>query len=204
MDTQKGKPKNMIFVYLLVVFFAMFIGTGIFLTFNNKSGTTKNQENDTTATIKQEQMVIPTSAPTEGSFNLVLANGATSAKIDDEVQINVVADSNESNISGYDLALSYDPLAFDFVRATSNLSDFKIFSYKKSKDLSLLGTKSIQSQEPSVFSQTKIVSLFFKPVKIGSYNFSLKSKIDIDKTDLVTDKTEVLNPQLNDLVVLVN
>ena len=181
-----------IFVYLLVVFFAVFVGTGIFL------------KTSRTSTIKQE---IPTSIPTptsmttnQGSLSLKLANGTTVTK-NSEMQIDLIADSKESNISGYDLALSYDPLAFDFVKVTSNLADFKVYTYKKNNYLSLLGTKSLSSQASSVFTQTKIISLFFKPVKSGSYVFSLKPLVEESKTDLVTDKTEILNPVLNELKI---
>ena len=196
-DTTQNK--NSFFIYLLVVFFAMFVGTGLFLAFNSKNSASKKEESATSSTIKQEQ--IPTEVPTQGSFSLVLANRTTSANVGQEVQVDLIADSNENNISGYDLALAYDPLAFDFVKATSNLVDFKIYTYKKNNYLSLLGTKSLSSQVPSVFTQTKIISLFFKPVESGSYVFSLKPSIEVDKTDLVTDKTEILNPALNELTI---
>lgn len=197
---ENNQNKNMFFTYLLVVFLAIFVGTGIFLVFNNKNSVPKDEETAKDTAIKQEQTVVPT----QGSLSLVLANGSTSVTVNSEVQVDLIADSNENNISGYDLALSYDPLAFDFVKATSNLTDFKIYTYKKNNYLSVLGIKSLQSQIPSVFTQSKIASLFFKPVKAGSYNFSLKPSIETDKTDFVTDKTEVLNPQLNDLEILVN
>lgn len=195
-NQSNNQPKNMVLTYLLVVFFALFVGTGIFLVFNNKNTAAKNNQ--------QKQVVAPSEAPTQGLINLVLSDGTTSATVNKEVQVDVMADSNGNNISGYDLALVYDPTSFDFVRATSSFNDFKLYTYKKSNYLSILGTKIPQSQTPSVFSQTKIVSLFFKPVKAGNYSLSLKPLVDVDKTDLVTDQTEILNPQLNELEISVN
>lgn len=192
------QPKNMVLTYLLVMFFALFVGTGIFLVFN------RNKNTVIALTDKQEQVVTPSEAPTQGSVNLVLADGTISTTINNEIQIDVIADSIENNISGYDLALAYDPTVFEFVRATSGLGDFKIYTYKKNNYLSVLGTKSPLSQTSSVFSQTKVATLFFKPIKTGNYSLSLKSLIDVDKTDLVTDKTGILNPKLNDLEISVN
>jgi len=190
--------KNNIFIYLLVVFFAMFVGTGIFFASNSTTIPKK----------PKKEVVITTSIitpiiQTQGSLNLKLADGVVVTK-DKEMQIDLFADSNEKNISGYDLALSYDPLAFDFIKATSSLVDFKIYSYKKNNYLSILGAKTLQSKTQSVFAKTKIVSLIFKPTKKGEFNFVLKPIINKDKTDLVTEKTEILNPQLNELRIKVN
>lgn len=190
-----GEKNKTIFVYLLVIFFAVFVGTGIFLILNNKKPLS---EKETIATT----MIIPTVKPTQGSLNLKLfGNEETSLSTDKELKIDLIADSNEKNIVGYDLVLSYDPLAFDFVKATSDLADFKIYSYKRDNYLSFLATKTLQSQTPSVFTQTKIASLVFKPMKAGKFTFSLKPLIGKDKTDLVTDKTEVINPKLNELEI---
>lgn len=185
-----------IFVYLLVIFLGVFIGTSIFLILGSKKPPTGKEAATTSLTV-------PTVEPTQGSLSLKLANEATVTK-NSEIQIDLLAGSDEKNIAGYDLALSYDPSAFEFIKATSNLADFKIYTYKRDGYLSFLATKSLQSQTSAIFTQTKIASLSFRPIKAGKFNFSLKSLMGQDRTDLVTDKTEVLNPQLNDLEINVN
>src|SRR5450830_1698580 len=107
-----GEKIKIIFVYLLAIFFAVFVGTGIFLILNNKKPPTEKEVITTSSTI-------PTVRPTQGSLSLKLASDT--ATKNSEIQIDLFADSNEKNIVGYDLVLSYDPLAFDFVKATSNL-----------------------------------------------------------------------------------
>src|SRR3989338_7238973 len=147
---ENNQGKNKIFVYLLVIFFAAFVGTSIFLVLNNKKPLSEKEAITTTITV-------PTVKPTQGSLNLKLfGKEEISLSTDKELKIDLVADSNEKNIVGYDLVLSYDPLAFDFVKATSNLADFNIFSYKRDNYLSFLATKSLQSQTSAVFAQTKI------------------------------------------------
>jgi len=191
---ENNQSTNKIFIYLLVVFFAFFVGTSIFLILNSKK---QPQEKEKVATT----VIIPTVKPTQGSLNLQLEKEETSVSTDKELIIDLVADSNEKNIVGYDLVLSYDPLAFDFVKATSDLDNFKIYPYKRDGYLSFLATKTFQSQTSSVFTQTKIASLVFKPIKAGKFLFSLEPLMGKDKTDLVTDKTEVLNPKLNELEI---
>jgi len=183
------EEKNKIIpVYLLVIFMAVFIGTGVFLILNNKK-LPSGKEAASTA-VKQ----------TQGSLNLELSGNET-LSVNKEFAIDVVADSNKKNIVGYDLVLYYDTSSFEFVNATSNITDFKIYSYSKGNYLSFLATKTLQGQASSVFTQTKIASIIFKPKKAGKFNFALKPLLGGDKTDLVTDKTEVLNPGLNELKV---
>lgn len=185
---ENNQSNNKIFIYLLVVFFAFFAGTNIFLLVNNKSQPPSEKE------------MVATS--TEGALNLFLdQEGKASFPKDKEIIINLKADSMEKNISGYDVVLSYDPLAFEFIKATSLLTDFTIHIYKKDNYLTLLGTKMLQSQTQSVFDKTKIVSLVFKPLKAGQFDFALEPSFNKDKTDFITDETEILNPALNELKV---
>lgn len=179
------KFKN-ILVYLLVIFFAIFVGTSIFLVLNNKKP------------VAEKTMIA------SSSLNLTLENKKINLSTDKEVKIDLLADSNGKNITGYDLVLAYDPLAFEFVGATSSLTDFKIYTYKRDGYLSFLATKTLQNETSSVFTQTKIASFVFKPIKVGKFNFSLKSSMSNDKTDLVTDQTEVITPKLNELEIEVN
>ncbi|MDP1615340.1 MAG: hypothetical protein Q8L68_06040, partial [Methylococcales bacterium] len=94
---EENKKNNKVFVYLLVVFFAVFVATGMFLTVSNKRDTTDGTEgaattSNTTAMLKQEQMVIPTAAPTEGRLSLKPV--AMTYSISDEVKLTLSAYSS--------------------------------------------------------------------------------------------------------------
>ena len=192
---EDNQNNNRIPLYLLVVFFAIFFGTSIFLIINRKKPLSEKEINSTTA-------AVPAIKPAEGSLSLKLSESKeTTISVEEELKIDLIADSNKKNVVGYDLVLSYDLASFEFIEATSDLADFKIYPYKKEGYLSFLATKMLQSRTPSVFSGTKIASFSFRPVKAGKYSFSLKPLIGIDRTDLVTDKTEILDPDLNELKI---
>lgn len=192
-------------VYLLVVFFAVFAGSGLFLLGqkNNNQSTPKGTSEDSSAILKQESIVIPTSAPTAGSLSIT---GEESYPLPDNVVIKLSADSNGQNIVGYDVVLYYDPTAFEFVAAISTLADFTIYPNDNGNYLFLTSVKSVGSETATVLggeqgSEATIANLTFKPKKIGNYNFSLRQSADQEKTQLVTDQTEILNPALSDLTV---
>lgn len=198
---ETGNKNNKVMIYLLVVFFALFVGTSIFLLVNNKSQTSSEKEIETTPTSVEEQEASAVSFEEEkqGSLDLTIDTETTSFPINKEITVGLKAGSMEKNIVGYDVVIVYDSSAFEFVKATSLLADFNIYTYKNDGYLSLLGTKIPQSKTPSVFNETKIVNLVFKPLKAGQFDLSLKTSFDKDKTDLITNETEVLVPALNEL-----
>jgi hypothetical protein len=202
MENQQNSNKKM--VYLLVVFFAVFAGTGLFLMGRGPSelATKDSSAGDGSAIIKQDNMVIPTSAPTVGSISIT---GEETYPLSDNLVIGLSASSNDENVVGYDVVLYYDPEAFEFVAATSTLPDFTIYPKDNKNYLFLTAVKSVGVDSTTVLgneaSESAIANLTFKPLKTGNYNFSLRQSAEEEKTQLVTDQTEVLNPALSDLAV---
>jgi hypothetical protein len=228
-NMENEAEKNKIFKYLLVVFFAVFIGTGIFLLLSNKSKNPKEKissvriddtqnTNDGVDFPEEPTAVIPTNAPatttnttttvtaTPSSTSMTLATHLSGAqmKVGDMVELSLFADSNGKNIVGYDVVIYYDSLAFDFKRGLSSLSDYNIFTYKKGHYFTITGLKTLQSVPSPMTKANKLATLTFEATKLGSFEFALKPSNNADKTDLITDKTEVLVPELNKVIVNVN
>lgn len=199
---ENNQEKNNIFVYLLIVFLAIFFGTSIFLVISSGKAKTADKTDMTTSTIKEEKMVIPTEAPTSGS--LLLSKEFESVKINNNFTVTVSANSDQKNIVGYDLILYFDPSTVEFIKTESLLPDFQIYSYKRENYVIITAVKGLQNQNLSVFSENKILSFTFLGKKIGKNNLSLRSSLGNEKTKLVTDKTETLNPKLSDLEIDVN
>ena len=214
MENEIGK--NKIFKYLLVVFFAVFIGTGLFLLMSNRTKTSKEKistvrvedtENSKTDFPSESTAVIPTTAPTTsltittGSMSLESDLPNAQMKVGDMVELSLFADSMGKNIVGYDVVIYYDSLAFDFLRGLSSLPDYNIFTYKKGRYFTITGLKTLQSSPSPMTKAGKLATLTFKSTKPGKFEFSLKPSNDKDKTDLITDKTETLIPALNKVMV---
>ncbi len=199
---ENNSGKNNIFIYLLVVFLAIFFGSGIFLVISNSKAKTTDKADMTTSTIKEGKMIIPTSEPTEGS--LLLSKEFGSVKINNNFIVTVSANSGQKNIVGYDLILYYDPSSTEFIKAESLLPDFQIYTYKRENYVVITAVKGLQNQEQSIFSESKILTFTFIGKKIGKNSLSLRSSMGKEKTNLVTDKTELLSPKLNDLQIEIN
>lgn len=192
---------NKIYTYLLVIFFAAFVGSGIFLLTGNKK-TTSNEQAVSTATIKQENIVIPTPIPTKGFINL--ENNSTVNKINNPVELNLMADSNGENVTAFDTIISYDPVSFDFVSSDSVNPNFKVYSYKRDNRLTLTVVKTGQNDIGTIFKGEAIIKLVFQPAVKGNFTFAVLSSYGKETTKFVNEKTEVIYPGTNELKVIIN
>lgn len=201
MENQENN-KNKLFIYLLVVFFAIFVGSSIFLLINNKPKE-KNQQQKTinTTTVNEENSMIEETKPTSGS--LKLKADFSEVKIGEDVDIDILADSAGENISAYDVLLTYDPLAFEFIKAVSLDDNFQVYSYKKENRLTLTVVKTNKDPISSIFKENPVVKLIFKPKKVGQYSFEIISSYNQETTKFVNDKTEVINPEINKIDLII-
>ena len=190
---------NKILTYLLIAFLAVFVVSGAFMFFSNKK-TDSTVSNESISPAVSEETTQPKIEPTEGSMKLILDKGSYTKG--EKVSINLEADSGDKSVVGYDVILSYDPLAFEFVSASSSLADYKLYSYKKENYLTLTAVKNLSSASSPL--KSRIATLVFSPIKSGEYNFSLEASINSEKTNMVTDKTEVLSPELDGVTIKIN
>lgn len=198
---QNIKKKFYYFSYLIFggIFFLFLALIFTFILSKNKS---RNQP----LTINQPKNISssPTPSPIPSSkkfFKLKLATSKKIFSLNDQINVEVYADSEGKNISGFDLLISYNPQELEFVNASSESNDFSLYSFKKENYITLTGTKKINSDRPTVFSSTKIANLIFKPKKLGRYQISLLENYRKEKTQMVDDQTNVYSPSLNQLEI---
>ena len=189
------EAKNNIFVYILIIFFAVFVGSGIFLVINNKKINNKEQAVSTS-------IVVPTATVTKGLINLKSSTIVNS--ISNQLNLGLVVDSNSENVTAFDVVISYDSASIDFVRADSNNPSFKVYPYKKNNRLTLTVVKTGLSSEPSIFKGEEIVKLVFNPKTKGDFSFKVLNSFEKETTKFVNEKTEIIYPGVNEIKVTVN
>lgn len=178
-----------IIIISLVLIFTIFL----LKKFQNKSLMINQQKNIFPS---PTQFEIPSS---KKFFKLSLPPLQKVFSLNDQINIDIYADSEGKNISGYDLIISYDPQGLEFVSAQSTLNDFSLYSFKKEGRLSLTGTKKLNSNNQTIFASTKIAILNFKPKKRGTHTVSLLSNLGKEKTQMVDEETKIYYPSLNQI-----
>ncbi len=180
------------YTILLLAFLIIFLGTGLILMLNK----TYKQEINYSA---YPQKPIPTIAPKKGFFKLVTVDNLSRYPVNKPLTLNLVADSEREDIVGWDLLVSFDPAEFNFVKATSTVTDYKIYPYKRDNYVILTGIKSLQSEEPSVYNGDIVATVTFLPIKTGNLTLKLTDKMNNEKTDMVNSVTKQIYPQLSKL-----
>ncbi len=208
MDNISEQNHNQKFSPLLVgvVFLLLLISIFVFYLLANKPKISQISKDNQTANEKQKEEVIsPTPISQISSskkfFKLTLPSTKNTFSFNDHVNIEIYADSEGKNISGYDLIISYDPQGLELVSADSNLVNFSLYSFKKDNYLTLMATKKLNSNTQTVFTSTKIVTLNFKPKKLGKYQISLLENYGKEKTQMVDDQTNIYYPSINKLEI---
>lgn len=178
-----------IYFSILLIFFLIFLATSLLLKKSSKPKTRPNFS------------VVPTASSTYGYLKLQTVGKITRFPVGQPINLSVMADSGGENIVGWDLLIVYDTAAFDFVKASSNLPDFKTYSYKWPNHISITGIKLLQNQNPSVFKSTNVATLVFQPKKTGRFTLMLKDSLGKERSQLVNTATKKIFPQLNQLTI---
>ncbi len=199
MENQENS-KNKVFMYMLGMFLLVFVGTGIFLAVNKQ--TTSNEKAVSTSNVVEKKAVAPTFVTTKGFINL--QNVQAQNNVDTPVNLSLNVDSNGENVTALDVVMSYDPIAFDFISAESIDPSFKVYSYKKDNRLTLTVVKNNQNAVSSIFKSQSIVNLSFQPKSKGDFKFTVLPSFDLETTKFVNEKTEVIYPGVNEIIVKVN
>jgi len=187
--------KRKIFTYLLVIFFAVFVGSGAFLVMNNKKINNKEQTVSTS-------IVAPTATLTKGLINL--KNNSVINKANNPLNLDLVADSDGENVTAFDVVISYDPVSFDFVKADSSNLNFKVYSYKKDNRLTLTVIKTGQNNIETIFKGEEIIKLVYQPKVKGNFSFKVLPSFEKETTKFINEKTEIIYPGVNEIKITVN
>lgn len=126
------------------------------------------------------------------------------ASVNNPVDIIIAADSNNKAISGYDILLNYDPQSFSFLKEESLSPNFDIYKNEKTGTISLTGIKKLQNKSDVVFSNTQLVKLSFRPLKVGTFNFTILQTSGPEQSQLVDKDTKRMPASEEQITVTVN
>lgn len=198
LQTAPQLPKtNKSIMYMAIFAMVVFLGLLIFFVFQQSNTNQPTKSNTQT----NNSAPTPTIRPTKGTMSLTPKSGIARYSVNEEVILNLVADSDNEDISGYDTIVSYDSSALEFVKATSTIPEFKIFSFSKDNYLSITATKNLQATTPSVFVNTVLVELIFKPKTTGNFTVSVDAERGKESTKFVNTNTQMVYPKVDNIAL---
>lgn len=113
------------------------------------------------------------------------------------IEMEIVANSAGSDITGYDLIVAYNPQVITFKEAQSLVDDFKIYPFDEKNYLSLTAIKDLKSQREMVFNKIGLVKLIFSAKTRGETEVIILPKLDKKETFFVDKNTQKIYPVLS-------
>lgn len=188
--------KSMMPKVLLLGFFILFVIIVLALVFKNRKSSMVGEKNTSEIT---QAPVIPTVMVKEGTATLKTSDAAARYAKGATISVEVLADSNGSDVVGYDLLVSFDTDKMDFVAVTSLSPDFKIYKLVRSGGVTLTGTKQLTIKTPTVFANAKIAILTFRSKVKGVATVGITSNEGKEVTQFVDGKSKNHRPQTNQI-----
>lgn len=196
---QQNFKKNYLLVLIIICSFIFLLFLGILIL-------SKNNLKKELSTTNQSEIVTsyPRISPSQEAkkfLKLTLSSLQKTFSLNDQINIEVYADSEGKNITGYDLVISYDPQVLKFINANSTLDDFSLYSFKKTGYVALTASKKLSSNNQTIFSSTRIANLSFKAIKSGKHTILLEKNLGKEQTQMIDDQTNIYIPSLNQLEI---
>ncbi|MBI4973289.1 hypothetical protein HZC27_01630 [Candidatus Roizmanbacteria bacterium] len=178
---------------MAIIAFILLVVLGAFVYFSTQKNTSAPiRPNRVTSTVPTV-----TPRPVIGTMTISSSGGARFSK-SSPVTLQVQASSQGRQVVGYDVVVTYDKAGFDFVKATSLMEDFKIYSYDRPTYVSLSAIKSLQDNKVATWTNQALVDLTFQPKKAGTFSFSL-APVGKEASKLVDEKAEGIYPSTGQL-----
>lgn len=177
-----------------IVAVILLVGLGAFAFFSTQQKQTSAPTRPTRVTSTVPSV---TPRPVIGAMTISSSGGVRFSK-SSPVTVQVQASSQGRQIVGYDVVVTYDKTAFDFVKAVSLMDNFKVYSYDRPTYVSLSAIKSLQDNKVTTWNNQSLMELTFQPKKAGTFTFSL-APVGKESCKLVDEKTQAIYPSTGQL-----
>jgi len=179
MEKQKNNFNRL--TYFIILFFIItFLVTGFF--FGRKL-----------INEKKEYKINITQSPTKQNYENKVTKGELVLKKNDDFNYQVIASSNNYNITGFDVLIEAEtPDDLEAISFFSPLDSFSLYQTKKDNLLIITGVRKIGFDNQIIFKKTPIVNLKTKK----AINLNLKKFWNKYSTKFVDNETNVLYPNI--------
>jgi hypothetical protein len=182
-------------IYILAIVFFLLVTVLVnYVTDRRNSGATEE-------TPQNQETIAPEGNTASSYINIDLLGTASRFPKNQNVVLQIRANSDGKIIYGYDVLVDYDTMAFDLISATSRFPDFTLYKFPKDNYLALTVIQSVTSSKTYIFQDQTVAQLVFKPKKAGSFTFSINPAHGKEKTKLVDNKAQIIYPKTNNLTV---
>lgn len=190
-----------IYLYIFIVTFLLFFAF-VVVYFSQVQAPTQPEDG---ATGQQTTETGAVKAEDKGYLTLALQNNdSNEVQVGQTFNLVVGAFSEDSDIVGFDVLISYDQDVFTTGKATTPLRAFQIFSKEHDDYQSFTGALTPEGEAVN-FSSNDIMTVPLTAKQKGKYTFTILPSISNETTKLVeSETTKVFAPEVTSLQITVN
>ncbi len=141
---------------------------------------------------------------TKSWVDIVPENPSKNYTTSENVVLYVDVSSGGSDMTGYDVLLTFDRAYFDFVDVSSALPNFQKFQFDNKTHISVTGIKDPDDKSQSILDNTHLLKLTLKPKQKGTSKVSIVEAAGKEVTQIVDVNVQVIKPQLGSEELTVN
>ncbi len=189
-----------IYLYLFILTLLLLFGF-VVLYFSQVQPTSQSGQQTT------EELTQKPALKTEDKGFLTMSvqnNDLAEVRLGQTFNLSVAASSEDSQIVGFDVVVSYDKTAFTMGKASTPLQSFQVFPNEHEDYVIFTGALNVNG-EAVTFAETPILTIPFTAKLKGKYTFSVLPNSGNELTKLVeAQTTKVFAPEVAALQVTVN
>lgn len=196
MEEETHRHIKRLHIYILILTVSIFVLLWFFLS-QQKSRVSQ----ETPAPTSEESQILKEN---KGFLSLQTKDNQRTYPVGAPVVLQVLADSEEEDIVGFDVLLALenqDLQASDVSSVTSSLAGFRVVSKVQLGHLSVTAVQEPQNSTRQIFKNTVIAEIVITPRVTGTLKLSILPQADPESTKMVTAQTKVLFPEVKDLTI---
>lgn len=191
-----------VMVVAVIIFIAFAVSRGAVNT--AQTGSTGTNVDGGAGSSAMQDRPVPTVDPSTSALTFGTAEGGTSATVGQEVVVQIKANSQGSDVNGYDLLIPYDQNAFEIIEATSAREEFQIYQFDRGDYFSITGIKLLTVTDPTPFADDAIINLRIRPKMKGNLYLEVAPEIGRETSKFVDNEVRIIKPQFQPIKLEIN
>lgn len=136
-----------------------------------------------------------------GYFSAKIVGENNKFSLNDEIEILIIGQTENINVSAFDIIFNYQKENFDLISETELIKDFDLIKLEKGNSLIIRGVKKPGVDKKISFTEEKIISLRLKPKKKGSFEFGILPYLEKEKTQFIDNQSKIYYPKTSKISI---
>lgn len=206
-DINNGENKGAKILFIVIGFLLFFsVILILFILFQKKKEVDLSENKAIKTESEVEQVITPSISPSPtysgNNYRIFFSQPSLNASVGKEIRVPVIFDTDGKRISGFDIVFIYNPDYLEFLRVENKNDNFKVQTFKQTGKIILTGYV-LPDKDSVSFEGYTALEILFKSKAKGNSKIVIEPFIGKDKTQFVSETSEVIIPQVGMMEIII-